>query len=249
MTSLPWTIVAPEQVLPGEARAFFVTAGQVAGFAKPGRNQPPVSEHPRAAHEKIAADLAFELGLPVPPAVLWERKGVVSGQERYVSVSALPFERPASWRDVLRLPAEAARLLPKLELAASAMAPFDSWLGNGDRVNAGNLVLQEDPSNGDPQVTYLDFANALSRAWLPHQTWPTVMAIHCYPLGGAANLAVMSQVVDRIEHLDTRIIEEVVNRVPQGFSSNPCREVIVKGLLHRQRCLRMAMKKANPSLP
>jgi hypothetical protein len=251
VTQLPWRIVEPERVMPGEARTFFVTAGEVDGFAKPGRNQPPVSEHPRAAHEKVAADLAFELGLPVPPAVLWDRRGATSEQERYVAISALPFAPAVPWRSVLRAPELLARLLPRLGRAASAMAVFDSWLGNADRVNAGNVVLRETSADREStlQVAYIDFANALSRAWLPYQTWSTVLPLRCYPEGGAVDLSAMSDLLERIERLDRNVIADIVARIPEGFLSDACRAVIVKGLLHRQTRLRMATKKAFPDLP
>jgi hypothetical protein len=54
----------------GEASGYFVTSGTVNGYAKPSKVDRSAQPYPRAAHEKIAADLAFELRLPLPPVLL-----------------------------------------------------------------------------------------------------------------------------------------------------------------------------------
>jgi len=182
--------------------------------------------------------------------VLWARPNVASGQEKYLSISAQPFAPVVPWRMVLRAsPGVMARLLPKLNVAASAMAPFDTWLGNADRPNPGNVVLHQEQSTGELRVAYIDFANALPRAWLEQGAWSTIVPVACYPPCGAADLAVMSQVMERIEQLAPGTIKDIVERIPQGFLSGQRREVIVEGLLHRQTRLRMAMKKEYPGLP
>jgi hypothetical protein len=48
-----------------EGDGFLVTSGAARGYAKPFQKAP--NGRPYAAHEKIASDLAFDLGLPVPP--------------------------------------------------------------------------------------------------------------------------------------------------------------------------------------
>jgi len=54
----------------GEAAGYFVTSGTVNGYAKPSKLDTSPKPWPRAAHEKIAANLAFELGLPLPTVLL-----------------------------------------------------------------------------------------------------------------------------------------------------------------------------------
>lgn len=54
----------------GEASGYFVTSGPINGYAKPSMIDTTPQPYSRAAHEKIAADLAHDLGLPLPPAVL-----------------------------------------------------------------------------------------------------------------------------------------------------------------------------------
>src|SRR5690242_14723948 len=65
-----WTDKGP--VGEGESASINVeNQGGLRGIAKPG--QPKVDGVRRAAHEKIAFDLAHMLELPIPPVVLWDR--------------------------------------------------------------------------------------------------------------------------------------------------------------------------------
>src|SRR5207249_599738 len=120
-------------VVHGEADGFFVTAGDLSGYGKPGSSASLA--RPRAAYEKIASDLAFDLGLPVPPCLLWERPGAGVGQEKHCCVSLVPFQQAWQWRQVRHLPPEnLERILLEVKEPMSAMVPFDTWVGNGDRV-------------------------------------------------------------------------------------------------------------------
>jgi hypothetical protein len=82
LTSLAWSSPGNPGEAGGQAQGFFVKCGGLTGFAKPSKqaNEPPDAP-PRAAHEKIASDLAFDLRLPVPPVVMWRRQVSTPGQE------------------------------------------------------------------------------------------------------------------------------------------------------------------------
>lgn len=82
---------SPESA-PGSAggiqQGYFVRSGDIRAFAKPSQPPSPLlgptyTDNPVAAHEKIAADLAFKLGLPIPPALLWDRGQQRSGGYRH----------------------------------------------------------------------------------------------------------------------------------------------------------------------
>lgn len=95
---------APNQagVIEGEATGFFV---KTAGFGrraylKPAKDHPDSARHRRAAREKIASDLACDLGLPVPPAVLWNRPSVEGGEQRAVVLTLVMFPRQWPWQMV-----------------------------------------------------------------------------------------------------------------------------------------------------
>jgi hypothetical protein len=69
-------------------------AAGVVGVQKPGRDG--VTNPYTAATEKIIADLAHQLKLPVPPVTLWDR-GQAAGAPRYVAVSAWAYENTLTW--------------------------------------------------------------------------------------------------------------------------------------------------------
>jgi hypothetical protein len=71
-----------------------VNGSGLLGVQKPG-DVAPTNSH-TAATEKIVADLAAVIGLPVPPVTLWDRGSATAGFQ-FVSVSAWAFEQPLTW--------------------------------------------------------------------------------------------------------------------------------------------------------
>lgn len=251
LTTLAWVIVGRPGEWGGEAQSFFVRSGEIGGYAKPGHDQPSVAQHPRAGHEKIAADLAFELGLPVPPAVLWDRGNVAAPQERYLAISHLAFTPTFTWAQVQTHRVLVQRLAAAISEAASAMAAFDTWVGNTDRVNAANVLVQLDDRQNPPiaRVAYIDYANSLSYGWRAGgAAWMQGPAVGCYPQEVVPNLAAMAEGVGRIEALSPAVIEGVVGRIPPGFLTDECRQVILGGLSYRKGTLRETMRVRYPGL-
>lgn len=252
-TSDSWS----EAGLPGSRGGTFgcfpVAGVALGGFAKP-RGSPVVriEDHPVAALEKIASDLAFDLGLPVPPAVLWEREGPRS-HGRQLIISAAPFDGALTWLQVEAAPPSvAARILPTLSPSASAIAAFDTWLMNGDRVNRGNILVREDV--GPPALTrvaYIDFANSLSRVFrIKPDIWKDEGGtVPMFPHGLPVDLASMDATVSAIEKLPEAQLRVIVERIPARFLLPQDRDEILAALLYRQPRLRGIMKKSHPGLP
>jgi hypothetical protein len=86
-TADPWRPTGNPGAAGGQAQGYFVTSGPVNAFAKPSQRDTSPTPVPRAAHEKIAADLAFDLRLPLPPAILhrWSDPPPI-GTERFVAL-------------------------------------------------------------------------------------------------------------------------------------------------------------------
>ncbi|WP_224244400.1 hypothetical protein [Hyalangium gracile] len=243
LTTSSWVQVG--EPIPGaESEPFFVRSTDgFSGLAKPGTSQPPVHRHPRAAHEKIAADLAYELGLPVPPVILWR-----SGRPG-MSISALAFPRALPWGAIP--PSMGGQLLPRLAPVASAMAAFDSWLANTDRQNDGNLLLSEDDTVTPPvlRVAYLDFANSMTYRWAQNQRWQLDDAVACYPDRIPVDETSLRATLQEIEQFPRTTIEEIVTRIPEDFLSVAHRTTILDGLLHRQSRVRGMMATVYPGIP
>jgi hypothetical protein len=250
LTASAWTQVG-ERIAGSESEPFFVRSseGRV-GLAKPGTAEPPVHRFPRAAHEKIAADLAYDLGLPVPPAILWERPVSEAKQQRYASISAIAFPRANVWASI---PSHVAgRILPLLTSQASAMAVFDTWIANTDRQNDGNLLVREDVSVSPPVLrsAYLDFAHSMACRWEKGERWWKLEdAVACYPDGVPLDSVVMGAFIRKIEGFPEATLRGIVNRIPAGFLSKPHQAVILEGLSFRQSMIRRTMARVYPGIP
>jgi hypothetical protein len=146
-TTDKWSELGP--VGEGESESLRVSnpADQMAAIAKPGPNKGKENSHFRAAHEKLAFDLACLVSLPVPPVLLWsEGLGPKYAVGRAISCWAFP--QAKKWSE-----ASAQGLLtPALKLTASAdiscMRVFHSWIGDTDRKPDHIIVDLDSPAGG-----------------------------------------------------------------------------------------------------
>jgi hypothetical protein len=208
-----------------------VNRAGLTGVQKPGKPQ-PTNPH-TAATEKIVADLAHCLGLPIPPATLWDR-GSGASAPRLVAVSAWAFDNALTWGQVEKdlTPTQRAALVP----LASAMIPFERWIGAEDRQNAGNVLVGV-VDGGRVFGAWIDFAFALDHGWKGN----VVQACHVPPIFppiGPAQGDVVKAIADRIARMENSAIEGVVNRVPVDYLPRPVADNIIRNLLARRNQLR-----------
>jgi hypothetical protein len=226
----------------GEASGYFVTSGTVNGYAKPSKID---ASYPRAAHEKIAADLAFELGLPLPPVLLHRWPSVPpQGDQPFVAISLMPFLNAHKWQLIVAIPAVADQMKLELKPVASALVPFDTWLDNGDRPNPGNLIVSKDAA--DPtkplRVAYIDYSNSMFCEWRS-RPFTDIPPRPIYPTDQKdADAKVLEDMLKRIEALGQDTIKGIVDRIPDDFAPPTTRSQIFNGLLHRQSRVRLALK-------
>jgi hypothetical protein len=145
-------------------------------YLKPGKIKAKALSWPAPAYEKIAADLAFDLGCPVPIVQVWEREeGKTGDYACYSSVSLKEFPDKFCWRLCQQVLNEAAAvrsskpdIVTPLAMAAllptSGMLVLDTLLGQRDRGDhPDNLALSYDPADRSrAQFTYFDFAQTLN---------------------------------------------------------------------------------------
>ena len=120
------------------------------GVAKPGRRIG--DKCLRAAHENIASDLAYVLGLPLPPVILWDRGANFPG-ERYCAISAWAFAKIVEWP-------QASPMLAKEQIegagrTAGAMRAFDTWIAASDR-KASHILVNDDGVTDKLGLVYID---------------------------------------------------------------------------------------------
>jgi hypothetical protein len=198
---------------------------------------------PRAAHEKIASDLAFDLGLPVPPVVMWRRRQVsVPEQEALCAVSLVPFEPVHKWQHVEATPAARDRLASGLAAAASAMSVFDTWLDNRDRHNGGNLLVNENLATGMIHWAYIDYAYSMTYGWGQGAAPAVGSIVARYPVQAPANLAAVADTVQAIEAMREDAIRLVVIRLSPDFIDAARAATIADGLIRRRIGIRQVLR-------
>lgn len=242
-TSDKWTPEGPPGEAEGISAGFYVRSDGVRGFAKPSvhpnpRLGSPHVTNPVAAHEKIAADLAHRLGLPVPPAVLWDRGKRKDGSPHLCVISALAFAPAYKWSQVMRLPRAGVRMLPAISAAASAMVVYDTWMDNRDRINPGNLIVSEDGTTGLIRCAYIDFAQSMTFGWQDGPAPSILSQIGPYPGSVPVDLKAMTETLCKIESMDDAAISEPIQRIPTSFMTSQRKQVIINGLRQRRDQLR-----------
>jgi hypothetical protein len=203
------------------------------GVAKPG--EPIPDRCLRAAHEKIVSDLAYVLGLPVPPSILWDR-GPSHAGERYCAISAWAFERANEWQHAVsrlnQLQVDLARSV------AGAMRAFDTWVAASDR-KSDHILVRDDGNQSKIGLAYIDYAFALSHEWCGGAGAPAEPR-QAFPDGIGFDPASQTAIVQAIENLEEQRIAEIVNRIPAEYVSilPNARDVILSSLLIRRARLR-----------
>jgi hypothetical protein len=200
----------------------------VLGVQKPGDARQLNNPH-TAATEKIVADLAYCLGLPIPPITLCDR-GASAGPPRFVCVSAWAFEQALQWGQAEPGMTSAQRdaLLPW----ASAIMPFESWISAQDRQNPGNMLVGLSPS-GQVAGAWIDYAFSLDYAWQGNLVAGCAVC-PLYPALGNPVAEMVKMTVDRISALDDGVIEGIINRVPADYLPRAVANNVIRNLLARR---------------
>ena len=210
-----------------ESNPFKVSVGNLSGIAKPGRKK--TDNICRAAHEKIASDLAFELKLPVPPVILWDMgEPSDATRERYVAISAWAFPQPLPWGQ------GTAALTDQHTLEASqvmsAMQAFETWISAGDR--RPDHVLTYLQTQGEPlQLAFIDYAYSMSQVWAavdaPDGLVPTYLPVQ-------PNVDSLRTMAERILQFSDERVKTVVNRITKEYLPDAKKGIVLANLHSRQ---------------
>lgn len=210
-------------------------------WMKPDYHDP---NEPKPAREKIASDLAYELGLPVPPVLLHRAKGGVLSCLSLVCHD-IRFELGDlydSTKPDIGLPASIVECISKANSLADIVA-LDAWLYNWDRVNLRNTLVAIEHSGAELQ--FLDFGFAMR--W-KETNLTDFRSVSLPPvLSQMRNEAATRRMAERISDLPTEIVTSIVGRVPSDFLSDSARQLLLKGLLSRKEMLLPAFSAWYPS--
>ena len=133
-----------------------VNENNLRGVAKPGAVL--TDRCLRAAHEKIVSDLAYLLGLPVPPVILWDRGESHIG-DRNCAISAVAFPNFNQWHVAFPSLTPGQKELAKF--SAGAMRAFDTWIAASDR-KGSHVLVRDGGDQAELALAQIDYAFALS---------------------------------------------------------------------------------------
>ena len=219
-----WTLGPP--IGRGEAGSFHATSDKgCRGACKPAFAANGIA---RAAHERIASDLARELTLPVPAVCLWTDP--VTGE--LYSISAWAFAQALTWGEVAtRL---SATFMQNVASTFSAMRVFHSWIGDTDHNNnPGNVVVDVTSNDNLPAIAFIDHAFSMSCNANFHTDALAALPL-CYVPTVLLDAAATETVVRAINGLDSKFIEHTVRRIPSPFLPPDRGTAIISGLMKRR---------------
>jgi hypothetical protein len=224
LTSEVWTLAGP--IGTGESGSIHIMSeAGLRGACKPAFGPDGT---PRAAHEKIAADLAYQLKLSVPACSLWADPQ--SGG--HYSISAWAFDQAMKWGEV-----RANLTLAFLQSAApafSAARVFHTWIDDQDHNgNDGNVIVDVSSSDDRPGVAFIDHAFSMSRNPNFASSAVQPLGVHYVPQD-LSDAEAIAKMISYINELEASMIEDIVRRVPTQFLPSERADGIIQGLLSRR---------------
>lgn len=208
-----------------------VRVNGLVGWAKPARIAPDNASC--VVNEKIAHDLAFELGLPVAPTQIITDHGS-SEFPPFVSVAYAATAQPRHWNDGMLNAPQAASVASAL----GAMRVFHAWIDDHDHDwNAGNALIE--PLDADSaRPVFIDYSFSLTREWRPPAPPPVRPWRARNGPYATMDLASADSAVERILALDVNKIELIIRRIPGVLLDRASAEALILGLADRRTDLR-----------
>jgi hypothetical protein len=213
-----------------ESKPFRVSSGNVLGIGKPGAKK--ADNVCRAAHEKVASDLAFELRLPIPPVILLDMGELKEADRvRYVAISAIPFPQPSSWGQASATFTDQHK--NEASQVMSAMLAFETWVSCNDRKD--DHVLAYLSAAAQPlQLAFIDYAFSMSYHWTVPDD-PAGLTGTYLPVQKDDDA--LRTMVDRIEQFDDAKLNGIVTRIPNEYLPEEKQTLIIANLKNRKQKL------------
>lgn len=219
----------------GRSGALPVVSGSLRAYLKPIHDR---HREGAAAREKIAADLAADLGVCVPPVLLVNHRDGWPVRElpMCVSLSLHRTHVPVLERHLSELASHCA--------AWARALVFDAWLGIDSR-RAPNYFVGHDGDGSRGEVVFIDFAGGMGNRFFTG-AWPEYAGVvrrSTFPaeLARACTRADLNAAVERVLALPSDVIRAVVERVPPAFLPPAEASAIAEGLLERRSRLGNAL--------
>lgn len=196
-----------------------------------------------AAREKIASDLAFDLGMPVPPVVLFRRADAAKGEAACCCLSLIQYPTQFS-REVINKGMAFVKALEgpineHMPYAAARMLAFDTWVLQHEHDHPANCAFGYDfRSEHGRGFTFFDFAYSMGfglpvteaarlfREWGP-VPFPQEMKMR-------VDKSTLHQAILAIQQYPEEKATAIINRIPDDFILAEDKEMIAEGLIARR---------------
>jgi hypothetical protein len=245
-----WTASSARDIPPGEAGGFLVenAIAPFGAYLKP--RMVKNDGTPRAANEKIVADLAYELKMSVPPVVLYNRQPVTAGEETRCCLSLLMYEEMYEWGALwaagfdiasISIPPLVQGLVRSFLSRYSETLALDLWVGQKDRNSDRNVLFGIDPGDlADSAFMFLDHSSTLNfeNRWEKHD-WTTIETVPVPEVFRASlSKPQLMRGAENIAAMPDDAVRSIVLRVPTEFVPEQHRQVICDGLVGRKHLVR-----------
>lgn len=225
---------------PGEAGGYRVNGGETpfGAYLIPTR----LCDHnsPRAANEKIVADLAHELGFSVPPVLLHRRAGVLRGEETRCCLSLVMYPEQYEWGlifGITGMPPPIPQIIRTSMTRYSETLALDLWIGQTDQKNANSVILGVDPANqADTAFLFHDHVFALNHGnrWAGAERGRIEMVPLPQIFRDAISKPRLREGAMRVAELPDETISAIVSRIPDDYMTMAHREIVLAGLIGRK---------------
>lgn len=238
ITAEKWT-QQNSKIHPGEAGGYGVTNGTLHAYLKPTRKDGP--DAPRAAFEKIAADLAGELNLCVPPVILYDKPTKSQKEERRCALSLICFPKIYTLHQLnvmwSRFDSDVQSSIAISIAESSGMIAFDYYVDQVDRKNPSNILYGYSASFEQGTVMFIDFAWSMNYKYRwANGGWKNMNQLVLPPLYSSyVDNSRIQQVASDIESLPDVTIIKVVERIDQSWLMKALRKDLIEGLLQRRK--------------
>ena len=203
------------------------------GVAKPGPGKAAEEGHYRAAHEKLAFDLAHLAQLPVAPVVLW-RADAPATYKRGRCISAWAFFQSMKWDEANNKGIITPRLRESAGPFVSAMRVFHTWIADTDR-KSDHVQVNVDSPPTSLEIAFIDHGNSLSHVW---KSANHVTAVQPAYMPAPDHRDVMIETAEHIAAIADAEVSRVVNRMQLPYLPPEPRAHILSNLLARKGNLR-----------
>lgn len=225
-------------------------------YMKPARRVHDVSML-TAAREKIASDLAYDLGIRVPAALLAVRPDAEleeDGEPNTVVTAVMtPLQQSWGFADPIKgylRPKDDRLVRDAVPTAAAHALAFDTWIGQLDHGDdkpddRHNIIVGSSADGEQKQLIFLDYSFSLGiqaewrgLGYLTVSDVPFPKFMMKYLDRGE-----LSAMIREIEAYPDASIHAIVQRIPDSHLPAPERHLIAEGLCARRSLIRPALER------